>query len=53
MFRLVMIPQEVPAEIAVKIPPHRVNVVGTVLDIVVLDQKPTPLDAVVVGLAGL
>src|SRR5579871_4252185 len=46
--RLVMLRQQVEAEVAVEIAPHAVDVVGVVLRFVELDQKCRRLHAVVV-----
>ena len=53
MRRPVVLPQQVPAEITVEIAPYGVNMIGAVLDIVVLDQKSGPLNTIVVGAARL
>ena len=45
----VMLFQDVSPEIAVKISPHRVDVIGLVLNIVVLDEESWPLYAIVMG----
>lgn len=47
----VMFLQEIDAEVAVKVPPDRMNVIDVILRIVVLDQERWPLQAVVVRLA--
>jgi len=39
MCLLVVLPQQVSAEITFEIPPYGVDVIGTVLHIVVLDKK--------------
>ena len=43
--------QQIAAEVAVEIAPHRVDVVAVVLGVVELDEKRRPLHAVVVFLA--
>src|SRR5688572_967464 len=48
MIFLVMQRQYVGAKIRIEIPPHRVNVIGVVLNVVVLHQKRRTLNAVVV-----
>ena len=45
--------EHVRAEVAVGVPPHRVDVVGPALGVVVLSQQPRSLDAVVVRRTGL
>jgi hypothetical protein len=45
--------KEVGAEIAGRIPPHGVNVIGVVLRVVVLDQESRALETVVVRAAWL
>src|SRR5687767_2818585 len=47
----VMFLEEIDAEVAVKVPPDRMNVIGVVLRVVILDQKSWPLQAVVMRLA--
>src|SRR5215813_10613480 len=42
--------QEIETEVAVEVAPDRVNMIGAVLNVVVLDQKRRPLDAIVMGL---
>src|SRR5262245_56696950 len=49
--RLVMLAQQILAEIAIEIAPDRVNVIGVVLRVVVLNQKRRALDAVVMRIA--
>ena len=39
----VVLPQQVPAEITVKIPPYGVDMIGTVLHIVVLETLPNAM----------
>ena len=46
-------PQHVLREVAVGIAPHRVDVVGAALGVVVFHQQPRALDSVVVRLARL
>src|SRR5260370_17385982 len=53
MTGLVMLAQQVAAEVARKVAPHRMDVVGVVLRVVELDQKRGRLNAVVMPLAGL
>jgi hypothetical protein len=50
---LVVAPQEVVAEVALRIPPDAVDVVGVVLGVVVLDPQRRTVDPIVVGLSGL
>src|SRR5207249_2831005 len=50
---LQMLPEQIPPEISLEIPPHRMNVVGIVLRVVVLDEKRGSLDPVVMLLAAL
>ena len=45
--------QQIPSEVAVEVPPDRVNVVRIVLRVVVLDQERQPLNSVVMGTAVL
>src|SRR5690606_15504516 len=45
--------EQIAAEVAVEVAPHRVDVVAVVLRVVVLDQERRPLDPVVVALAAL
>ena len=47
MRRPVVLPQQVPAEVTVEIAPYRVDMIGAVLDIVVLDQKRGPLNSII------
>ena len=47
----VVLGQRVVAEIAGEVTPHRMDVVGTILRVVVLDQRRGPVDAEVIGLA--
>ena len=47
----VVLGQRVVAEIADEVAPHRMDVVGAVLGVVVLDQSCRPVDAEIVGLA--
>ncbi len=49
----VVLPQQVPTEITVEIPPYGVDVIGTVLHIVVLDKKSGPLNTIIMWPAGL
>ena len=52
--RLPVVPgEDVVAEVAVGVAPHRVDVVHTALGVVVLGEQPGPLDPVVVRLTGL
>ena len=51
--RLVVLLEQVVAEIVFEVSPDAVNVVGVVLGVVVLDQERRPLDAVVVGHSSL
>src|SRR5207302_1242188 len=51
--RLEVLPQEVAPEVAVEVPPDRVNVVAVVLRVVVFDEERRPLNAVVVLLPAL
>src|SRR5678816_4181916 len=53
MTALVMRLQQVQPEVAVVIAPHRVDVVGAILGVVVLDQENRRLDAIVVRPAAL
>src|SRR5688500_15124900 len=46
------VPEQPGAEVAARIPPHRMDVVGAVLAVVELDQEARPVEAVVVGSAG-
>jgi hypothetical protein len=50
MRRPVVFPQQVPAEVTVEIPPYGVDMIGAVLDIVVLDQKSGSLNTVIMGM---
>ena len=47
----IVLAQRVVAEIGGEVAPHRVDVVGAVLGVVVLDQGDRPVDAEVIGLA--
>src|SRR5688572_33245707 len=47
----VMFLEEIDAEVAVKVPPDRMNVIGVVLRVVILDQERRSLQAVVMRLA--
>ena len=51
--RLVVLSQQVDAEIVLEVSPDAVDVVGVVLGVVVFDQERRPLDAVVVRLSAL
>ena len=51
--RLVVLLQQVVAEIVLEVSPDAVDVVGVVLGVVVFDQESRPLDAVVVRLSPL
>src|SRR5206468_11742829 len=53
LVRLQMLPEQIPAEIAVKVAPHRMNMVSVILCVVVLDEEGRPLDSIVVFLAAL
>ena len=49
----VMLPQQIAPKVALEIAPDRVDVIGLVLDIVVLDNKRRTLDPVVMRLPRL
>src|SRR5215203_550619 len=51
--RAVVLCEQIQAEIAVEFPPHRMDVVGVVLRVVVLDEERRALNAVVVPLSAL
>src|SRR5260370_3668597 len=51
MAGLIMFFQQVQAEIAVKIAPHGMDVIGVILGVVELHQKRRRLDAVIMALA--
>ena len=53
MAALIVFLQQVQAEIAVKVAPNGMNVIGVILRVVELDQKLRRLDTIVVGLARL
>ena len=54
VLRLFVMPtQQIVSEVVLRIPPHRVHVVGSTLHVVVLDQDSGAVDTVVVTLAAL
>lgn len=53
MCLLVVLPQQVSAEITFEIPPYGVDVIGTVLHIVVLDKKGGSLNTIIMWPAGI
>ena len=53
MTGLIVLLQQVQAEVAIEVAPHAVDVVGVVLRVIELDEKRGGLDAVVMRLANL